>query len=287
VGGLQPIEASGAVYVQRLKKYLVISDDTEKKAPLVHVMTPAGVVDGVLRIGGLSAVDDMEGVAQDYRGMFYFVSSQSRRAGGGVPAERRLLARARWDDGGLEVDGRVDLLDLLDRAASKRRDTEWGKFVRGAIDDSTIDIEGVFCDELNLYLGFKAPLRGNRAVILTIRAIDRVFDWGRLDENDVGIWQTLDLGDRQTGLAGGISDMHYHEGKVYILSYAERAGDTGQDHAGNLWVYDIERERLGFVMRFAGEKPEGIAYNDDTGEFLVTFDHGDDGSAMMVLRGVR
>ena len=172
------------------------------------------------------------------------------------------------------MDRQVYLYDLLRNAANKYREVEWVKFITSEENNIRINIEGVFYQKGNLYLGFKSPLKDMKAVILRIIDIDKVFEENKLEENSVELWNEFALMDKASESSMGISDLYLHDNSVYILSYGKVETSGRKKDEGNLWVYDVERNRLSHIRHLGNLKPEGITHNPDKKEFVITFDQG-------------
>jgi len=266
-----PIEASGVIYLKDLKHYIIISDDTIKKQPVVYLMDTGGAVQDELLIQGLDKINDMEAIAEDHAGNIYIACSLSSNKKGRLPDARKLLVRAVRDRALLRLDRKVFLYDVIRQAALKYADTDWAQLV---ITDGNVavNIEGIFCRDGALYLGLRTPLKDNKAAIIKISEIDRVFEKSLPGKQDVELWQTFDLKDRVSGVCAGISDLHLSGNTLYIVSYnPDTVSGTLRD-AGNLWKYDFAGNDLQHVRRFADAKPEGVTINSDTKEIVITCD---------------
>ncbi|MBW1900359.1 MAG: HlyD family efflux transporter periplasmic adaptor subunit [Deltaproteobacteria bacterium] len=268
------IEPSGALYLKDIKKYLIISDTTRNHRPVLYLMDEHGNVEDWIPIRGLKEIDDMEAIAEDAEGNIYIACSQSHAGNGKITAARKLLLRLRRDKVFLYLDKKINLYDLLLDAAGRNRNTRWAQFIVGGGNDGEINIEGMFHRDGSLYLGFKRPLKDDKAVVLEISDIDMVFDKGRLDANSIKIWKEFALTDSAYDVATGISGLYPHKKNLYILSYANINKTGARQKVGNLWAYDVANDTLSHIKRFESLKPEGIAYNVDTDAFLITFDHG-------------
>jgi multidrug resistance efflux pump len=264
------IEASGALFIADLDKYLIISDDTENKKPTLFLMNAAGAIEKEATIAGLDAINDMESVAPGDGKVIYILSSQSYTKKGALPASRRLFIRVLRDADHFTLTGKIALVDLLQKAAQKDTAAEWARFITTAIADSTMDIEGLAFRQGSVFLGFKDPKIDGHAVILAITGIDAVFDKQDLPAAGVRLWRKLDLKDAPTGAPCGISDLVFYGDLLYGLATAER----GEQNLGLLWCCQNDTAQPQIRQRFDGEKPEGIAIDTSRREMLITFDNG-------------
>ena len=284
---VSPVEASGVTYLEDLRKYLLISDDTRGNRPVLYLMSSEGNIEDELVIRGIGEIIDMEAIAQDDVGRIYVLSSQSFDKGNRLPAARKQLLRLNRDRALLTLDARISLYDLLKSAAGRHPSGPMSVVAPAGPESLSLDVEGLFFNAGDMYLGLKEPLSEQRAVILRIAGIDDVFDRNSLDEGDVQIWKSLDLRDRESGRPAGISDLHFHDGKLLVLSYAPpEAGSPGRGD-GNLWAYDLQEDSLSHMRRLEDLKPEGITFNPTRNAYLVTFDHGrDQPSQFLELEGL-
>ena len=284
---IEKIEASAIAYLNDIKKYLVISDDTLNKKPVLYLMDDEGTIEEEVCILGLGRINDMEAITENDDGILYVACSQSYNKKGRVPQERKLLVRIKRDRTVFRLDKKVYLFDLLEDAVRQNDRAEWAEFIASRDNTININIEGIFFYKGSLYLGFKRPLKDKKAVILKINNIERVFDENILGKRSVELWKEFELRDNASGPPMGISDLHLHNNRLFILSYAKIETQDKMIHSGNLWVYDIEADRLSLIKHLEDLKPEGITFNPDKKEFLITFDHGNEQpSRIMKLRGL-
>src|SRR5688500_13311168 len=88
-------EPSGALFLNDLNEYLVVSDDTnEKDAPLLFAVKSDGTVqNSILEIEGLKKMTDMESIFQDSKGRIYVMSSQGLSKKGKDSKKRNLFVQ--------------------------------------------------------------------------------------------------------------------------------------------------------------------------------------------------
>lgn len=278
------IEASAALFLDDIDKYLIVSDDTHKKQPVLFLMNSMGQVYGDFLIDGLDKINDMESITADSLGRIYIASSQSINKNGKLPESRKLLIRIRRENESFKLDNSIILIDLIETVALKNSQSEWAKFIIQGLSDNTIDIEGIFYKSGAIYLGFKQPLLDNHAVILQINHIDYAFENKIIRSEDITVWQKLLLKDSLSGAYCGISDMMLQDEHLYLLTCAERKGNPL--NSGGLWLFNTKSGILSHQRMFKGLRPEGIAYDKKRGEYLVAFDNGSDyPSEILFIKG--
>ncbi|MEO6095481.1 MAG: DUF3616 domain-containing protein, partial [Fibrobacteria bacterium] len=269
------IEASGLLYLEDLSRFLVISDDTPKKDPVIFQLDTAFKLEKRIPITGLEKMNDMEGIAAGADGSVYILSSQSMNKHGNLPEERKLLVRAKRTGGALEFQGKVLLTDYLEKAAAENPGEKWAAFLTGAIASRGLDIEGLAWRNGSLLLGCKSPLLDGKAVILELAHADEVLGGGGSGKTAIGIWKALELKDRETGKPCGISDLLLVDGDAYILSTGSAGEKEDQGaHLGELWRLRAGTMQPDRLRGFGGGKPEGIAYRPADKSFFVAFDNG-------------
>lgn len=278
------IEASGMLYLEDLRRFMVISDDTPKKAPVLYMLDTAFKVEAQTTIAGLEKMNDMEGIAAGADGSVYVLASQSVNRHGKLPEDRKLLVRARRKGEALELRGKMSLSGFLEKAAAENPGEKWAAYVSGAILSGRLDIEGLAWRNGSLLLGCKSPLLDGQAVILELTHADGLLGGmdgtgknaeGGTRKTEVGIWRTLELKDRETGKPCGISDLLFVDGDAYILSTGSAGGKEDQGaHLGELWRLRAGAVQPDRLRGFGGGKPEGIAYRPADKSFFIAFDNG-------------
>jgi multidrug resistance efflux pump len=276
------IEASGALYIAELDKYLVISDDTERKKPALFLMNAAGTIEKETAITGLPAINDMEALAAGDGNVIYILTSQSSNKKGELPASRRLFIRVVRDGDRFTLTGKIALFDLLQKAAQQDSAADWARYINAAIGERSLDIEGLAYRQGSVVLGFKNPLIDDHAVILSIAGIEAVFDKQELPASDMRLWRTLKLADATTGAACGISDLLFFGERLYGLACAKYSGTD----IGMLWVCMDDSAQPQLLQRFEGVKPEGIAIDINRRTLLITFDCGSKNPAQFLMSRV-
>jgi hypothetical protein len=150
----------------------------------------------------------------------------------------------------------------------------WSAFILTAVKDSALDIEGVAFRQDTLYFGIKNPLLDGKAVIVRVGNARRLFGAGSPADANIAFWKTWSLRDTVLGAAGNISDLHFCDDTLFLLSVAHDKKTGSGETAGSLWRYLPGTRQPELVRRFPGLKPEGVACNGKTGELAVVFDNG-------------
>jgi multidrug resistance efflux pump len=283
---LPGVEASGLIYLPDARKFLVISDDTPRKRPSLHVVAPDGTLEGTTEIQGLEVINDMESIAQDALGRVYVATSQSRNKSGKFPAARRILVRAaRTSPNGtaLKLEASVSLHEALAGAAADNP-AEWAEWFRAATEAGSLDMEGMALHGNGLLLGFKAPLWRGRAVILQIHDRDGLLAGKPLAARGVSLWDAPALRVPGDATAYGISDLFDRDGVLHVLGTAVRedAADGVTSGGGGWWTLERGRPPR-FRQEFPGVKPEGIAWDPHAGAWRVALDEGSDKPSRILL----
>ena len=272
--GALSIEASGAVYLADLQKYVIISDSTAENRPLLYLMDDKGRIDEEIAVHGLKRIDDMEAITTDERGNVYLACSQSPKKDGSLPEARKLLVRVKRDRTVLTLDKELVLYDALEEAARLVPDSLWASLLTSRKGRLDLEVEGMVVWDGSLLLGIKKPLRDGKAMVLELKDLDQVFEQGTVRADGVNIWNEFELKDPQTGVWGGISDLCALDDTLFILSYGKNKNKEGKKKVGNLWAYSVDKDTLELMESLKGLKPEGITYNTRNQEFLITFDRG-------------
>jgi hypothetical protein len=288
------LEASGLLFLEDVGKYLVISDDTPKKAPLLFLMDTAMRIEKQIPIEGMDAIDDMESIAAGGDGAIYIASSQSVNKKGKLSEARKRLIKVKRNGESLALSGKLSLSELLEKAARLEPQAPWAAYSLGAIAKGELDIEGMVWRGGSLLLGCKYPLLDGKAVILEIKHVDSLFAGKSPAKGGIGIWNALDLREKVSGAACGISDFAFVGEDVYLLSSGQDAAGKGGNeakdekpsHLGELWVLKSGTTAPQRLRGFEGEKPEGIALHAPSRSLVIAFDNGSKQPSRMMKIGV-
>ena len=253
------IEASGAVFIPETGKFLVVSDETEKKQPLLFEVGKDGLAKKI-KIENLHKINDIESIAKEAGNSYLVMSSMSHSQKGKLKEERRILASFTLDKGKAKLKSAVDFYEILKNFAEKSEGTAADFFKKG-LEEKSIDAEGMFVLENSLFIAFKNPLFDGKGVIFEISDYRKIFSENKISENRV---QVIFIEDLPENLR--ISD-------IYMISKDEfffTASCTNEKCGG---FYKFENGRSSLIRNFPSLKPEGIAVNTD-GEFFIFFDLG-------------
>ena len=272
-------EPSGLIWVSRLARYVLVSDDTGHKksddhAPWLFLMTIKGKVDAKpLVVGGVKKFNDLESIAQGADGALYVLASQSHSKKGKRKGSRQIFARLKPRGLSYRRYGSVRLAELLDAAGSETLSR------LGISDTRELDIEGMTAYAGGLLLGLKSPLSADgKAIIWQMKHPARLVASGRLSEAGLGMWGKVKLSVKADGrqVPGGISELlALPDGSLVVASTASNINPTSQD--GTLWrVSRTEEGPLNqrLVRTFPGQKPEGLALSPRAGRLTIAFDAG-------------
>lgn len=253
------IEASGAVFIPETGKFLVVSDETEKKQPLLFEVGKDGQAKKI-KIENLSKINDIESIAKEAGNSYLVMSSMSHSQKGKLKEERRILASFTLDKGKAKLKSAVDFYEILKDFAEKSESSAADFFKKG-LEEKSIDAEGMFVLENSLFIAFKNPLFDGKGVIFEISDYRKIFSENKISENRV---QVIFIEDLPENLR--ISD-------IYMISKDEfffTASCTNEKCGG---FFKFENGRSSLIRNFPSLKPEGIAVNTD-GEFFIFFDLG-------------
>jgi len=163
-------------------RFLVVED--EKSHPLSLVTIGAdGSVDSTALTAGLLQMfssfwklDDLEGLALDRAGFVYGITSHSRNDDGDEKESREKLVRFRVE-GKRVVDSKV--VDGLKQALTKRHPVlAAAAQVRDVKASGGLNIEAleISPDQKRLLIGFRSPLRDDRALIASVENPSAIFE---------------------------------------------------------------------------------------------------------------
>ena len=241
------IEASGIVNID--KQFVIISDETEDNSPYIFVADSNGNVVSSHTIDGLYEMSDMEGITKDDEGNIYITSSLSVSKQNYIKYHRKLLVKVDGDS--FSLISKIDLYDVLQSSDDP--------FIVEALNDSTLDIEGLAYKDNNLYFGVKAPLVDGKANIIKI---SNIFDVSR----EISIYKSLDLG-------GGILSLEFISDTLYISS-------KGSSES-KIWTYDTLNDSLEYLYNINTNRIEGLAL--DGAKIILTKDGNDESSTIIFM----
>jgi hypothetical protein len=276
-GGLSatPVEASGLIYLPNIAKYFVVSDDTDKKEPVLFVMDDQGRIDQKILIEGIKKINDLESIISYGQHCLYVLTSQSYNREGIQSSPRKLFVRIRQNGNSLVLDKSVSLFDLLLSAAhASDSSSAWADFIKKSELEKSVDIEGMAVNNDTLLLGFKNPKTEEGSVILAIANFDNIFEKKMLLEKQVSIWRTIPLHDSATGTSFEISDLAFKSGELYGLANGFSSKSGSDKKLGVFWKYSPAKGIVQILRSFPGMKPEGLAFKSNSDEYCIVFDNG-------------
>lgn len=253
------IEASGAVFVPETGKFLVVSDETEKKQPLLFEVGKDGSAKRI-KIENLNKINDLESIAKESGSSYLAMSSMSYSKKGKHNHDRRILASFTLTNGKAELKNAVDFYEILKDFAEKSEGTA-ADFLKKGIMEKSIDAEGMFVLGDSLFIAFKNPLFAGNGVIFEISDYNKIFSERRISENQIKVIFIEDL-PKDLRISG-----------IYMISkdtfYFTASCDD--EKCGGFFKFENGRSLL--IRNFPGIKPEGIAV-DNNGDFFIFFDLG-------------
>ena len=280
IKSMSRLEPSGLIWIERLKRYVMVSDDTgfktsNKHAPWLFGLGTEGQVDPEpITIRGLTELNDLEAIT-GVDGLYFILSSQSHNRKGKRKKNRQIFARIILEGQAFRSDGSVHLVESLKNAGQD--------FIEalGLKDLKTLDIEGMTIRNGSLLIGLKAPLDVHgRAIIWKMDFPNKLFDSGDIRQSGLSLWSTVKLevqADNAT-VPGGISELlNLPDGGLVITATASGIDTRTQDGA----IYFARTPKVGMtsarkIRDFPGLKPEGLALSPEAGRLMVVFDRGNE-----------
>lgn len=253
------IEASGAVFVEETGNFIVVSDETEKKQPLLFEVGKGGLAKRI-KIENLDKINDLESIAKESESSYLVMSSMSYSKKGKLKPERRILASFTLTQGKAELKNAVDFYEILKDFAEKSEGTA-ADFLKKGIVEKSIDAEGMFVLENSLFIAFKDPLFEEKGVIFEISDYKKIFSEKKISENQIQITFIEDLPKNLR-----ISDIYMiSKDRFYFTA------SCSDEKCGGFFKFENGRSSL--IRNFPEMKPEGIAV-DKNGNFFIFFDLG-------------
>jgi hypothetical protein len=273
-------EASGAIYLKDLKKYLVVSDDTDNRdAPWVFLMSADGEVEErPLVIPGIKEVTDLESASSDGEYIYVMSSLSSRRKG--------------------EIDPARNILVRFKREGRELKDTQviqFGKILRDLIAKSghpllsglagegleKLEVESQTVRDGALYLALKSPPFPNStsALILKVTDVENLFAKGGA-QSTLEVWKNPRL-DAKGMATQRITDIAFVGNNLYFTTSCKG------EKCGAFWKVGENESNPRMIQSFKTDSPEGLAYDAEKNTFMIMFDLGDQGSKFTTLSGPR
>jgi hypothetical protein len=272
------IEPSGIAWCPKLKRYLIVSDDTGLRdagtnhAPWLFAMDGEGNLDPEpVPIQGVEKLNDPEAITAGPHGSFYLITSHSPDKKDRTRPERRMLLHLDVNGRALRVLGRLDLTEARDR------DGRGLLALAGVPESGRLDIEGLAWHEGALYIGMKSPLtKDGRAVILKLAVPATAFQAGRIPPGALTRWAevALQVPTPKGPVSQGIADLFFMpDGSLVLLANSPK----GMPHDGGGAIWWLRRPGPGthtpvLQHRYAGLAPEGVTLAVDGKSLIVVFD---------------
>lgn len=263
-------EPSGAVYLEDLKKFLVVSDDGDgdRHLNLFLVDKDGRVDDQTVRVPGAGEIDDIESISEA-NGWTYLLASQSLTKKGKDKRQRNLLVRARRSGLSMGSVQTIELKPLLVKALKSSGERR----LQEAFAESwkELEIESHFVDRESLYLGFKQPKSLGSAIVVKIEDVEGLFLNKKIPSRNLSLWHEIRF-DRVHGSAQQLTDL-IRRGQSY---YAATSCEDGV--CGAVWkLEEVSGELVPELLRsFKSFRPEGLAYHSADDSLFVTFDQKDE-----------
>lgn len=271
------IEPSGLTYVEDLDQFVLISDDTDKNHPDLFLMDRSGSIsENVMKIEGLKKIKDMEAIAQDERGMFYVVSSQSQDKSGEVGKDRRRLVSFKYVGGEFVEEKKVDLLEVLNNSAILYPSQSWVKTLRkeNLIQSEwkiSLDVEGLVVKEDIAYLGLRRTFsEKGELIVLEIKDLTKLLNEDVLERDQVRISHKITIPSDIEGQ--GISDLMVLDDSLYVLTADNHGVEQGSLLKVNM---NLSQSQAELLAKFSSHRPEGISLNPKTREAIIVFDNNE------------
>ncbi|MBX3017061.1 MAG: HlyD family efflux transporter periplasmic adaptor subunit [Bdellovibrionaceae bacterium] len=261
-------EPSGVIYLPDVKKFLVVSDDTDKQksASLFMVDRDGRIEDQTLFIPGVGEISDLESISQsgDY---VYMMTSQGLNKKGKDKPERNLFVRAKR--AGLEMTETevLNFKPMLMKMIAASSDAKLKATFKGAR-ATDFEIESHFVEDNFLYIGFKTPLSSAKeTLMLVIQDVDRMFKTKNLEIAQLSSVKWVDFG-QVAGAPHHMSDLIRVKGRMYATTVCHHEG------CGAIWRLSESEGKITAeqLKSFEDLKPEGIAFDPEDSSFFVTFD---------------
>ena len=258
------VEPSGAVWAPERERFIVVSDEIGERDPWVVMVDRNGQVDPEpVEVRNVKAADDLEAIARGADGSYWIVASQASVDGGPPPRARTMFLRTRAD---MRVSSKTSLLENIEALG------EGASLLPGA-DLGALDIEGMSWRGGAIYLGLRAPLLGDRAVIWRLDDPDLLVTEDQLVPGQLTLWGEVSMR-LASGEPAGIADMLFLPDGSLVLAGAPAVGSGG----ALFYVADPNEGVMeaDLVRSFPNADPEGLALSPHPGRLTVFFDQGQD-----------
>ncbi len=284
------LEPSGAMWLEDIQRYLLISDDTGTRrhkdhAPWLFLMDRNGVVEETpILVRNAPKVSDLEAMAEREDGRLILISSQSESKKGKRPETRQQI----WE---VERKGReftmlrhAAFYSILKRDLKPEEQQALGLSAKTKTGDWLLNIEGMAYRKNSLYFGLKEPVPQTGALIWHLSDLDRFLSEGKLSSGQLSLFATVDLGNVR-GRHAGISSMTFDkQGRLWMASTVAALDKEYQQGSVNL-IREFTAGRIVATRKavFPGYKPECLCLVPGGG-MTVIFDEGQDTPLFTTIR---
>ncbi len=262
-------EPSGALYLKDLKKYLVISDDTDKMdSPFLFLLNSDGSVDSnVIQLENIDRIQDIESISQDQNGDIYLLSSQSLSSKKKLKKDREMILKIQQQGLRFKVVQSLSIRPMILEAIKKSKISEISELYSEAT--KKLEIEASYIDQGQLFVGLKEPMsEQGQNLIVNLGAIKNIFSLNKIETLEVAFEISFPgFGQEQTR----ISDVILVGSQLVISTISKKPGTMGR-----IWSLVKGQSQPRLISEFPSLSPEGLAYNSDTKELMVVFDEGSD-----------
>jgi len=278
---LTRFEPSGLLWIEDLRSYLVVSDDTgfkdrDEHAPWLFLMDEKGRMEPQpIVLQGVGALNDLESATMDETGLIYLLSSQNPSKKGKRNLSRQLLLEVRREGRTFTVTRTAPFYSIL-TASLKTAELEalgLKEFLPNG--ELTLNVEGLAWRNGSLYFGLKEPAGPEGALIWQLKEPGKFLETQSLAPGQFSLFAQVDLGANK-GHRATISDMTVdRQGRLILLSAI--AGVPESEQLGGVHVVDQFRKgvlKSRGIASFPGYKPEGVAFARN-GVCRIVFDRDD------------
>lgn len=270
------IELSGAIYLEDMKKYLVVSDDSgEKNPPWLFLLSDEGDIEETpVVIPGIKKMKDAESISSE--GNYVYVMNSLWAKGRERKKSGNEFFRIKRDGFKLSETTSVEFGDILRKLMKASSDPVVKELMRH--EDRPIEVEAHVVLGGDLYVGLKAPLLDNDdSVILRIPDVNRLFEKNGA-QSRIEVWKKIRFSEERHR----ISDMAFVNGSLYITTTKKK------EAGGAFWSLGKNDIAPKMVRSFPDLRPEGVAYNHPQNLFLIAFDGGgEEPSSYLFVAGPR
>ena len=255
-----PIEASGAIYLNDLQSYLLVTDERINHKTRLPFMDNNGVVHSWLDI--TVNIDDLESITQ-LNNKIYILSSLSRTKSGKEKTKRQKIVEITRVNNSFKVGREINLYNILKQQTT---DMTLNAFLKDAINNKTLDIETMFALKGHLIIGFKAPFLSDGATALVDIGTPETLFTTNNNQHNFKIIKKLYL-----PINNKLSDAIMIGDRLYLTAIIKNQNGAKHSH---LWQTSIESSQLNKLMTYKNLKAEGLAFNPQNNQILIVFDEG-------------